>query len=235
MRVSSPACRRVPFMLLAALLACGLAWGVSAQSQEPKPGGPSSRVTPAASPEAPATAVPASGVREASWVGPNWGLRITWDPASWTVENELIEPGYDGLQLGTPASTVFIEAYEGFGGDAAACLADAEREIGERERVVEVAPLRDRTLPETGPNPGPSRLFGIIAELPDGERYRGVEYVECRTLVPGTAVLELTWQAPVASYNSDLPRVNALMAMIGLPEMPVSGVPGTPPAATPVA
>src|SRR5918996_987879 len=47
-----------------------------------------------------------------SWQGPNFGVRIHWDPAVWSVEGESIEEGYDGLQIGTPISTVFLEAYD---------------------------------------------------------------------------------------------------------------------------
>ena len=65
----------------------------------------------------------------------------------WSVEGEFIDEGYDGLQIGTPISTVYLEAYDGFDGDASECFAAAEQEIGEREGVSEVAPLSDRPLP----------------------------------------------------------------------------------------
>ncbi len=88
-----------------------------------------------------------TGVSGSSWQGPNFGVRIRWDPAVWSVEGEFIDVEYDGLQIGTPISTVYLETYNGFSGDAAACFAAAEQEIGEREGVSEVVPLTDRPLP----------------------------------------------------------------------------------------
>jgi hypothetical protein len=235
MRVSSLLSRGIAPVALVILLAIGAVYVASAQSQEPRPGATTNMATPAVGQEDSITGLPETGVIDSSWQGPNWGLRLAWDPATWTVENELIERGYDGLQLGTSASTVYIEAYKGFAGDADACLADAEREIGERERVVEAAPLSGRRLPSTGATRGPSQLFGIIAELPDGERYRGIEYIECRTLVPGSAVLEITWQAASGVYNGELPRVEALLATIETSGAALPSTPTASPMATPVA
>jgi len=162
-------------------------------------------------------------------------VRIHWDPAIWSVEGESIAEGYDGLQIGTPISTVFLEAYEGFDGDAAACFAAAEKEIGEREGVSEVVPLTGRPLPVAEDVRGVAGLFGLTATLPDGTTYRGVEYVECRTLKPGEAVLETTWQAVTQAFNEDFANVEQLLAAI---EMPAESPPASPPVApraTPVA
>jgi hypothetical protein len=154
-------------------------------------------------------------------------VRIHWDPEVWSVEGESIEEGYDGLQIGTPISTVFLETYESFAGDAEACLAAAEQEISEREGVSEVVPLTDRPLPVAADVRGEAGLFGLTASLPDGTNYRGVEYVECRTVRPGEAVLEITWQAVTQAFNEDFANVEELLAAIELP--------GESPAATPVA
>lgn len=225
---------RIAGVLSAASLFLGAGIAVGGQSQEPKPG---SHGTPTAPSETQAAGTPVSGVADASWTGPNWGVRVTWDREIWSVEGELIDAGYDGLQIGTLASTVFIEAYDGFGGDAEACLADAEREIGERESVSELVVLSGRPLPETGNDAAASQLFGIVSTLPGGELFRGTEFVACQTLVAGTAVLELTWQTSSVSYNDELPLVEALIAAVegdadGSGAMPLlpSSPPGTEPA-----
>lgn len=202
---------RIAAVLTAAGLFFGAGIAVVGQSQEPKPG---SRGTPIAPPEASVAGTPVSGVSDASWEGPNWGIRVAWDPEIWSVEGELIDAGYDGLQIGTPGSTVFIETYTGFDGDADDCLADAEREIGERESVSEVVALSGRQLPETKSDSGVSQLFGTVATLPGGDVFRGTEFVMCQTLVAGEAVLELTWQTTSASYNEELPKVEELFAAI---------------------
>ena len=106
------------------LLSTGLATLADAQSQEPKPDLPA---TPVASPESPVSDEAATGVSGSSWQGPNFGVRIRWDPAVWSVEGEFIDVEYDGLQIGTPISTIYLETYNGFSGDAAACFAETRR------------------------------------------------------------------------------------------------------------
>ena len=128
--------RRLLIYVVAMLLSTGLATVAVAQSQEPKPALPA---TPVAQPESPASGEATTGVSGSSWQGPNFGVRIHWDPAVWSVEVESIDEGYDGLQIGTPSSTVFLEAYDGFAGDAEACFASAEQEIGDREGVSELS------------------------------------------------------------------------------------------------
>jgi hypothetical protein len=200
------------------LVAClALPLAVVAQSQEPKP---STVGTPAAE-EAVADSTgqePVTGVLGASWQSPTWGVQLDWDADIWSVENEQIDEDYEGLQIGTEHSTVYVEAFARFDGNADDCLADAEREIAERDRVSEVVPISGRPLPDTGDAPGPARLFGVVATLPDGEAYRGVEFVECRTIVPGLAVLELTWQTTVGRVNDELPLVSALLSSIQVPQ-----------------
>lgn len=224
--------RSITIIALAAMLLMRVLPLAAAQTQEPKPVIPA---TPVAEPQQQSAELPETGVSGDSWEGPNWGVRLSWDAAEWSVEAESIVPGYDGLQIGTPRTTVYIEAYDGFGGDADACLADAEREIGEREGVSEVVPLANRPLPVPDDVRGPAQLYGVTASLPDGATYRGVEYVECRTVVPGVAVVEMTWQSGVSVFNQDFPLVSDLLAALEIPDaVRPAATPGVP-LATPVA
>ena len=232
MRQATFSVRRIPVIILAMLFSVGLATFAGAQSQEPKPVLPA---TPVAESDRPSRDAAPSGVSGSSWEGPNSGVRVTWDPAVWSVEGEFIEDGYDGLQIGTPISTVYLEAYVGFGGNAEACFADAERELGEREGVSEVIPLSGRPLPVAADERGDAGLFGITATLPDGTSYRGVEYIECRTIVPGESVLEITWQAVVQAFTEDFTNVETLLAAIEMPDEPRPAATPLAPRATPVA
>ena len=224
--------RRVPVIILAMLFSAGLATIADAQSQEPKPVLPA---TPVAESDLPALDSATSGVSGSSWEGPNSGVRVSWDPAVWSVEGELIEDGFDGLRIGTPISTVYLEAYVGFGGNAEDCFADAERRLGEREGVSEVIPLSGRPLPVAGDERGEAGLFGITATLPDGTPYRGVEYVECRTVVPGESVLEITWLAATQAFTEDFANVETLLAAIEMPDESRPAATPVAPRATPVA
>ena len=231
MRPTRFSIRSLPILSVVILLSLGLTTVTFAQSQEPKPELPA---TPISQPGTPAPDEAATGVSGSSWQGPNFGVRIHWDPAVWTVEGEFIDEGYDGLQIGTPISTVYLETYDGFGGDAQACFDAAAQEIGEREGVSEVVPLSDRPLPVAEDIRGVAGIFGVTASLPDGNAYRGVEYVECRTVYPGQTVLEISWQVATQAVNQDFANVEELLAAIELPE---DASPATPlaPSATPVA
>jgi hypothetical protein len=222
--------RRLSIYVVVMLLSAGSATVAVAQSQEPKPALPA---TPVAQPASPASGGTPTGVSGSSWQGPNFGVQIHWDPAVWSVEGESIDEGYDGLQIGTLSSTVFLEAYDGFAGDAEACFAAAEQEIGEREGISEVVPLADRPQPVAAEVRGAAGLFGLTATLPDGTTYRGVEYVECRTVKPGEAVLEITWQSVTQAFNEDFANVEELLATIEMPQESPSATPVAP-QATPV-
>ncbi len=220
--------------LFALLLTFSTIATVEGQSQESKPTHQPPPATPTTAADNSAAAPGQSGVSGASWEGPYAGVSFSWDPEIWTVEQELIKPGYDGLQIGTPDSTIFVEAYEGFAGDADACLAASEEEIRNREGVSEVVRLEGRPLPATGELQGPSRLFGVVAAMTDGGPYRGIEYIECRSLISGTSVLELTWQTSAAAFNQELPLAEALLAAVEMPGMDnAPGFPAAPPSIDP--
>jgi len=214
----------LPIPLAFVLVLCSLTTDVSAQTQEHKPGTPA---TPAAGTQVPSDELPSSGVSGSAWEGPNFGVRLSWDSAEWNVEDEYINPGYDGLQLGTSISTVYVEAYDGFDGDAAACLSEAEQQIREREGVTDVTPVSGHSLPVPDNVRGESELFGVTATLPDGTVFHGIEYVECRSLVPGQAVLELTWQTITSAFDEELPRVEVLFSALNLPTEPTLATPAS--------
>ena len=231
MPVPLPKIRQIPMYVVAIVASLGAVAVTGAQSQEPKPVLPA---TPVAESDLPALETGVSGVSGSAWEGPNWGVHVSWDPDDWTVEGESIVDGYDGLQIGTPVSTVYIEAYEGFGGDPAACFADAERDIGEREGVSEVVPVSGKSLPVGEDLRGEARLFGLTMTLTDGAIVRAVEYVECRTILPGVAVMEITWQTVTGGFDEQFPLVEELLASIEiLEEGPTAATP-TLPRATPV-
>lgn len=185
-----------------------------AQSPEPKPAPPSG-VT------ASEPATPASGVDGAAYLSPVWGFSVSWDPAVWAVRAEASEGDYDGIQLGTASSNVWVEGFAGFDGDAAACLDDAEAEIAAREGVSNLT-----TLPPGRPVPLPpesgfaQRLYRYDQAFSEAEGDTApiVEFSACNTLVPGESVLEVTMQTAGQDYNAELPLAEALLATLALPE-----------------
>ena len=183
-----------------------------AQTQDSKPGAapatPATDATPAAA---------ATGADGNTYASPTFGYALTWDEAVWVVEDELLQDGYDGLQLGTDRSTACLEGYVGFDGDAADCLADALVEVGTREGVSDLTPVTDRDRPVPVADAGEAALSVYTQEFPDGDRVEVAEYVECRTLVAGEAVLEITFQVAKRFYDAERPLAAELLASLRLP------------------
>ena len=99
----------LPILTLVTFLSLGLTTVTVAQSQEPKPELPA---TPISQPGTPAAAEAATGVSGSSWQGPNFGVRVHWDPNVWTVEGgvEYVEcrtvfPGQTVLEITWQAVT----------------------------------------------------------------------------------------------------------------------------------
>jgi hypothetical protein len=218
---------------LAALLLAAIGLSASAQSQEPKP-----KIAPTASAPASASAAasPAakSGVHGNAYTSPTFGYTLSWDPSIWAVKAERLIEGYDGLELGSDRSNVFVEGMNDYGGDVAACLADARQQIASRQGVGPISDFQGpgRPIPDT--NGAKSFLVGYVAKFPDGSSQTIVEYVQCRTIVPGAAVLELTWQTLDTTYAQQLPIVADLFKTLHVPGAGATPVAATPAASPPV-
>jgi hypothetical protein len=222
---------RRPAAVAALLLGLALATGASGQSQEPKPippgqeptgavvGTPAVAGAPSGTPDA-APTQPATGVT-GDYTSPIWGYSLSWDPAVWAVEGEVSEEGYDGLQLGTPRSTVYLEGYAAYGGDAEACLQAAVIEVGQRDGVADVEALPGRPTPLTAAEAPQQILLRYPQTFPDGSTAEIMEFVACQELRPGVAVLETTFQTAASQYEAELPLATALLD--GLVRLPTGG------------
>lgn len=215
---------------IAAALLVGLALAPTsgAQSQEPKPIPPGQEPTGALVAVQPGEGEAAgtpdvasqpgvSGVVGSSYTSPAWGYSLSWDPAVWTVEAESADPGYDGLQLGTPRSTLYVEGYEAFAGDAETCLRSAVVDVGGRDGTGEIEALPGRPTP-LGPDLAPQQiLLRYVQSYPDGSSAEMNEFVACLPLAAGASVLEITIQVPTSLYEAELPLATAVLATLILP------------------
>ena len=183
--------------------------GVDAQSQEPKP-----TIVPTVPT---AGGLASTGIDGNSYRGPTYGVTLRWDETVWTVEDESLSPGYEGLQIGTPRSTVWVESYARFDGNAAECLADAALEIRNRTGVSKLRAATGRDRPVPTEVAGPALMYVYTQALSEGGTTEMVEYVECRTLVEGEAVLEITFLVAAPHFMGELPLARALLATLEVP------------------
>jgi hypothetical protein len=217
---------------IALLLIPALGMNALAQSQEPKP-----KITPAAATAAASTPTAKTGVHGNSYTSPTFGYTLSWDPATWTVKDERLLEGYDGLELGTDRSNLFVEGITDYAGDPAACLADARQQIAGRQGISAISDFQGpgRPIPDEGG--AKSFMVGYVATLPSGGTTSIVEFVQCRTIVPAKAVLELTWQVQDVDYAQQLPLAAALLKTLHIPgtaAIPVASTPVASPEATPL-
>jgi predicted metalloprotease len=155
------------------------------------------------------------------YVSPTYQWSIAWDGA-WSVSDEWSDDGYDSLSLRGAASFAQFNSYRGFDGDADACV-EAERESLEQiaeDGVVRIARDGDGR-PIRGKDRDGAYAVYLFTDLDaGGESVEVVEYSDCRTLIEGDAVLEISLVAVREAYNHAIPPLQGLLASLTMPGEP---------------
>jgi hypothetical protein len=144
-------------------------------------------------------------VAGAGYVNPTFNYRLAWDP-----EWEVVEAPNNDLGLSNGVSFVaFLGAP--FVGDAATCVQEVSNEIAS-------------TLPgATAAAEGGTTERPFAAYFFDDATIGPAYYlVECRALVPGGAMLVVSWITARSSVEAQLPVVEALLGGLELPAVPAA-------------
>ena len=175
--------------------------------------------TPTSGEGTPTVSADEAGVNGNAYVGPTYGVELTWDADVWEVERTDAADEYDGLALGTALTTVFFESYAGFDGDPAACLAAAASQIESEDIVSDFGPDRDAAVPDTGAGrDAESEVYRYTVTLENGNEVEVLEYIECRPLVADEAVMEIGVRVGARNYDDELPLVEDLLAELVVPD-----------------
>ena len=171
------------------------------------------------------TANDRSGVDGNVYTSPTFRYTVTWDPAVWEVVEESTEDGLDSLQVATTSgfSLVGFLASEGYGGDARGCRDDAGQILGETEGITSYTPtpnVNDGTPLIGGDSALAFAIYDAVYSDQDGT-FDARVYVQCRTLVPGRAVLVVIWIVPTVAFDTDLAAFEGLLAGIDTSEAEV--------------
>ena len=153
----------------------------------------------------------------AIFVSPTWGYTVTWDSELWTIweasdERSSEEDGRDVLYLVwaessyVPFPKVLVHGFAGYDGDPDACLAGLVAE----EPNGSLVPADGVDSPATVP--------GAVAEIYEVSNGGLYAYYECRTLVPGEAVVQIRFLVEPSDYDEMLPIFEDILAGIQLPE-----------------
>jgi hypothetical protein len=154
-----------------------------------------------------------------SYVSPTYGYSISWNAEFWTVANESSEDGVDSLvlQLGDGVGNFFLTGLPASQEpeDCLAAIASGRAESGDYPGYGQVS---GRATPAVGPG-GAGALFGYTLVTQSGDEIPLVQWVECRTLVPGEALLLITLEVidEPSLYEAALVLYDELIGSLRLP------------------
>lgn len=158
------------------------------------------------------------GVEDNSYVSPTFEWSISWDE-TWTVTDESSEDGYDLLQLSDGLSEVLFSSYEAYNGDPVQCVEDKLELLEEVEGIsdVEIGTDRNGDPLEGVDDTGAYAVFTFTFNPEGDDPYQMVEYNDCRTLVEGEAVLDISQITLREAYNDATPKLQDLLDNLAMP------------------
>lgn len=204
------------------------------------PAGTPAPTTPAETPEAATPEASNEGIDGDTYTSPTYGYSLAWDANIWEAESRVGEDGYNELRLESPSASLFIWSGVFYEGDPATCL-QGESDYFESgdPSVSDWRPAEDADgNPIAGETSNAS--YGVFTltytdpETEDAEPVELVDYIECRSLVEGEAVLVIFATTTPERYNDsieDVLRITNAIELAG--EETATPAPATPAAATP--
>lgn len=160
-----------------------------------------------------------------------YGYEIAWNRDQWDAS--LPDTGGDGelLLLESAVGSLYIWAGDQYAGDPAACLqGEADYYATEDSAVSDWSPVtNDSGDPIGGDRSGIS--YGVYSltyteqDVGEAEGIELVDYLECRTLVPGQAVMFVLATSTPENYNEFVRDVFGVTGTIAFAEGAASGTP----------
>ncbi|MFN8594088.1 MAG: hypothetical protein U0031_21750 [Thermomicrobiales bacterium] len=159
-----------------------------------------------------------------TWTSPTYGFTLSWAGTDWQPEpdGELVAVGperLDRLHLVNGSSSLYFEGATRYEGRLTSCVAEEANLISQESGVTDVLPYRDddgSELVADGPNAS-AAAFTLTLSVGD-TKVQLVDYVECRTLTPGEAVLIITLVTEPDIFKSELQSVQQVTDTIVLGE-----------------
>src|SRR4029079_16132809 len=155
------------------------------------------------------------GVDGSTYTSPTFGYTLSWDDSLWGVTDAYREDGYDLLTLETDTAALYIESLYFYQGDPGDCLPGEGVAIADENGLEDLDPLTDENNEpiETVEAETATGLYDLPAS---DDTLESVVYLQCRTLIPGDAVLVVTGFLDPAELDSQLADVNAIIDSIEL-------------------
>jgi hypothetical protein len=198
MRARSGTCQRLAFSLLIALLVFPLEFGG-------------------------ARAFQTDDVPDGYYESPTYGYLVRLDFPGWQVADEQSSGGLDHLVLSGQAGLVAFDGYTGFGGDPKACLAAEEVRVAADPSISQfsVAVDEEGKAAESYAPGWAYRIYTLVAPDANGVATEFALTIDCRTLVPGSAVLEVRHYVALSAYGDAVSAADWLMHAVVFPRRSV--------------
>jgi hypothetical protein len=149
---------------------------------------------------------------------PTFGYLIQLDSAKWQVTEQQSNGSADHLVLSGAAGVVAFDGYTGFNGDPDACLAAEEARVAQDPGITHLAVAADLdgNRAEVHAPGWTYRIYTLVATDANGARTPMTLTIDCRTLVPNSAVLEVRHYVPLSSYAEAVRDADVLMHAVVL-------------------
>lgn len=177
-----------------------------------------------------------SGIDGTTYTSPQHGYSFSWDGSVWNTpaDGELSKSAdaFDSLQLESTTGFMYIYAFNGYDGDAAACLQGESDYYSKQDASVSNwVPANDANGDPLTDVTGTTSAWGVFnldvntsgdpAATPastSSDTTAVTDYIECRTLVPGKSILIILASAERAVYNAHIDSVQTVLDTISIPD-----------------
>jgi hypothetical protein len=155
-----------------------------------------------------------------SWTSPTYGFNVSWAGTTWqpTPEGTLTAVGperLDRLHLVNGTSSLYFEGATRYQGDLSSCVGAEANLLAQETGVSGIRPYRDpRGVPLAASGPDVEAAAFTLTLMAGMEELELVDYVECRVLVPGEAVLIVTLVTEPSGFPDELASARTVIDSI---------------------
>jgi hypothetical protein len=166
----------------------------------------------------------AAQIEGETFTSPTYGFSVSWAGTEWQPEpaGTLVAVGperLDRIHLVNGTSSLYFEGATRYEGNLSSCVAQEANLLGQETGVTEIRPYRDddgMALVADGPDAS-AAAFTLTLGVGDQE-IELIDYVECRTLIPGEAVLIITLVTEPALFRDQQEAAQPVIDSIVLGE-----------------
>lgn len=150
-----------------------------------------------------------------SYTDPAYDWNVSWDDDIWTTVDN---PTYELVLSNEAESYVFFQNRDEWG-DAQDCLDGRVDEVASEDGVDDLEPLEDEDGDPIGTNSNDRATATYsLTFTGSGRPIDRVNAFDCRVLVPGEAVLAVTYVTSADAYEDDVADVDDLLVDLTIPE-----------------